>query len=85
MKTTVVGTRLNDYQREHLKKIAGDKKEGEVIRVMVDALIEGDFTICRDKVVIPQEYDVTGLVKIAEKKKVSPQRLIDEIVEQLSR
>ena len=42
MRTTVVGVRLNDYQREKLKKIADKRgeKEADVIRALVDMLLD---------------------------------------------
>ncbi len=83
MKTTVVGVRLNDYQREHLKNLAGEKTEGELIKIMVDSLINGEFSINRDRVVLPEECDIRGLKRIAERKRISVQKLIDAIVEQL--
>jgi predicted DNA-binding protein len=42
MRTTVVGVRLTDYQREKLKKIADKRgeKEADVIRVLIDMLLD---------------------------------------------
>ena len=72
MKTTVLGVRLNDYQRDRLKKKAGDKLEADIVRELVDAYIEGQMLDCR------------GLIKAAKKRNVAPQVLLDAIVEQLN-
>ena len=71
MKTTVLGIRLNDYQREKLKKKAGDKLEADVVRELIDEYIEGKI------------IDSKGLRAVAKKRKVEPQILLDAIVEQL--
>lgn len=84
MKTTVVGVRLNDYTRDKLKKIADDNGviEAEIIRILVDKLIEGKVQI--KNAAVFEGADISGLSKIADKKGISLQRLIDLIVEQLN-
>lgn len=83
MKTSVVGVRLNDYQRDKLKSIADDCNllEVDVIRILIDKLIEGRIQIKNTAVV--DGVDLADLKRIANKKGVSLQRLIDLIVEQL--
>ena len=48
MKTTVVGVRLNEYQREQLKKIADKRGEKDVdtIRRLVEMLLDGCIVLC---------------------------------------
>ena len=72
MKTTVLGIRLNEYQRERLQDIAAKRgiKEVDLVREQVDVIIDG-------------KIDVSGLKKQAELRNVSTQTLIDAIVEQL--
>lgn len=72
MKTTVLGIRLNEYQREKLQDIAAKRgiKEVDLVREQVDVIIDG-------------KIDVSGLKKQAELRNVSTQALIDAIVEQL--
>lgn len=84
MKTTVVGVRLNDYQREKLKRIASesDLLEVDVLRILADKLIEGRIQI--KNTVVVDGVDLSGLKRIAEKKGYSLQKLIDLIVEQLN-
>ena len=84
MKTTVLGIRLNDYQRLRLQKIAKDNEayEAEIVRALVDKLIEGKIQI-RNNVVI-DGYDLSGLRLIAAKKGYPLQKLIDMVVEQLN-
>lgn len=79
MKTTVLGIRLNDYQREKLQTIAEDNRmtEVEAVRVLIDKLIEGQITIGNG-------VDLSGLRMVAKKKGVTVQQLIDAVVEQLS-
>ena len=83
MKTTVVGVRLNDYTRDRLKKIADDNGviEAEIIRILIDRLIEGKIQI---KSTVLDGVNISGLKKIADKKGMSLQRLIDLVVEQLN-
>lgn len=79
MKTTVLGIRLNDYQREKLQTIAEDNRmtEVEAVRVLIDKLIEG-------RIQIGNGVDLSGLRMVAKKKGVTVQQLIDAVVEQLS-
>lgn len=81
MKTTVLGVRLNDYQRERLKKFGN---EADVVRVLVDNLIEGKIYLDKDKVKTSNEIDLTKFEKLAEKRRISVQGLLDLIAEQLS-
>ena len=80
MKTTVLGVRLNDYQREKLKEHGN---EADIVRILVDELIEGKISISHGRVVIPEEVDLTAYKKIAEKKRMSLQGLLDAIAEQI--
>lgn len=43
MRTTVVGVRLNEYQREKLKRIAEQRgeKEADVLRELLEMLLDG--------------------------------------------
>ena len=83
MKTTVLGVRLNDYHRDKLKKIANDNGliEADVARILIDKLVEGKIQLTTTLYV--DNVDLSGLKRIADKKKVSLQRLIDAVVEQL--
>ena len=84
MKTSVVGVRLNDYQREKLK--AKGKELGlmevEILRILADKLIEGRIQLTNTLYV--DGVDLSGLKRIADKKGYSLQRLIDLVVEQLN-
>lgn len=84
MKTSVVGVRLNDYQREKLK--AKGKELGlmevEILRILADKLIEGRIQLTNTLYV--DGVDLSGLKRIADKKGYSLQRLIDMVVEQLN-
>jgi len=84
MKTTVLGIRLNEYQRDKLKGIAKENGviEAELVRILLDRLIEGKIQI-RNTAVF-DGADISGLVKLADKKGISVQLLIDAIVEQLN-
>jgi len=79
MRTTVLGIRLNDYQRDKLKIKAEDNRmtEVEAVRVLIDKLIEG-------RIEIGNGVDLSGLRMVAKKKGVTVQQLIDAVVEQLS-
>ena len=79
MKTTVLGIRLNDYQRDKLQTIAEDNRmtEVEAVRVLIDKLIEG-------RIQIGSGVDLSGLRMVAKEKGVTVQTLIDAVVEQLS-
>ena len=85
MKTTVLGVRLNDYQREKLSKYG---KEADVVRILVDGLIDGKVVINGDRIVTPvsekEEVDLSAFERLAEKKRMSVQGLLDLISEQLS-
>ena len=84
MKTSVVGVRLNDYQRDKLKEKG--KELGllgvEILRILVDKLIEGKIQLTSSLYV--DGVDLSGLKRIADKKGYSLQRLVDMIVEQLN-
>lgn len=84
MKTSVVGVRLNDYQNDKLKQIADDIhcQKVDVIRILVDKLIEGKIQLKATTVV--DGVDLADLKMIADKKGISLQRMIDLIVEQLN-
>lgn len=83
MKTTVLGVRLNDYQREKLSKYG---KEADVVRILVDGLIDGKIVLEGDRIappVVEEEVDLSKFEKLAEKKRISVQGLLDMIAEQL--
>jgi hypothetical protein len=84
MKTSVVGVRLNDYQREKLKKKGKELglMEVEILRILADKLIEGRIQLTNTLYV--DGVDLSGLKRIADKKGYSLQRLIDMVVEQLN-
>ena len=84
MKTSVVGVRLNDYQLEKLDDIAEDLhcQRVEVIRILIDKLIEGKIQVKNTTVV--DGIDLADLKRIADSKGLSLQRMIDLIVEQLN-
>jgi len=84
MKTSVVGVRLNDYQREKLKKKGKELglMEVEILRILADKLIEGRIQLTNTLYV--DGVDLSGLKRIADKKGYSLQRLIDLVVEQLN-
>ena len=84
MKTSVVGVRLNDYQREKLKDKGKELGllEVEVLRILADKLIEGKIQLTNTLYV--DGVDLSGLKRIANKKGYSLQRLIDLVVEQLN-
>jgi hypothetical protein len=83
MKTTVLGVRLNDYQREKLSKYG---KEADVVRILVDGLIDGKIVLDGDRIappVVEETVDLSKFEKLAEKKRISVQGLLDMIAEQL--
>lgn len=84
MKTSVVGVRLNDYQRDKLKEKGKELGllEVEILRILADKLIEGKIQLASTLYV--DGVDLSGLKRIAEKKGYSLQRLIDLVVEQLN-
>ena len=79
MRTTVLGVRLNDFQREKLKGFCIDGLEADTVRLLVDALIDGKILLEDGKVV-----SLVGLKKEADKRGCKVQVLINAIVEQLS-
>ena len=83
MKTSVVGVRLNDYQRDKLKKKGKELglMEVEILRILADKLIEGKIQLTNTLFV--DGVDLSGLKRIADKKGYSLQKLIDLVVEQL--
>jgi hypothetical protein len=84
MKTSVVGVRLNDYQRDKLKDKGKELglMEVEILRILADKLIEGKIQLTNTLFV--DRVDLSGLKRIADKKGYSLQRLIDLVVEQLN-
>lgn len=83
MKTTVLGVRLNDYQREKLRKYGS---EADVVRILVDGLIDGKIVLSGDRIVPPvneNEVDLSKFDRLAQKKRMSTQGLLDLIAEQL--
>lgn len=75
-KTTVMGVRLTDYQREKIKQIAKERgvSDTDYVRALIDNAIDGKIDL---------DTDVRSLKKIAEKKEILTQRLIDLVVEQI--
>lgn len=74
MRTTVLGVRLNDYQREKLRKLAGkDEIAADVVRKLIDDKIEGRILDC------------SSVISAAKKRKIDPQRFLDEIGKELAR
>ena len=84
MKTSVVGVRLNDYQRDKLKKKGKELglMEVEILRILADKLIEGKIQLTNTLFV--DGVDLSDLKRIADKKGYSLQKLIDLVVEQLN-
>lgn len=84
MKTSVVGVRLNDYQRDKLKEKGKELGllEVEILRILADKLIEGKIQLTNTLYV--DGVDLSGLKMIADKKGYSLQRLVDLVVEQLN-
>lgn len=80
MKTTVLGVRLNDFQREKLRKFGN---EADVVRILVDNLIDGNIYLEGDKVK-GNGVDLSAYEKMAEKRRMSVQGLLDAIAEQLN-
>lgn len=88
MKTTTIGLRLNDYQLEKLNKIA--ERNGihrmDLLRLLLESVIDGKVTVEHGVVKVPvveEEVDLSAFEKIAEKKRMSTQGLLDLIAEQL--
>jgi hypothetical protein len=84
MKTSVVGVRLNDYQRDKLKERGKELglMEVEILRILADKLIEGKIQLTNTLYV--DGVDLSGLKRIANKKGYSLQKLVDLVVEQLN-
>lgn len=78
-----MSVRLNDYMRDKLKKIAQDNDlaESELVRVLVDKLIEGKIQLANQLVF--DTVNIDGLKKQADVRGVPVQRLVDAVVEQL--
>ena len=72
-KTTVMGVRLTDYQREKIKQIAKERgvSDTDYVRSLIDNAIDGKIDL---------DTDVRSLKRIAE---ILTQRLIDLVVEQI--
>jgi len=86
MKTTTIGLRLNDYQLEKLNKIA--ERNGlhrmDLLRLLLESVIDGKVTVEHGTVKVPEEeVDLSKFEKLAEKKRISVQGLLDLIAEQL--
>lgn len=90
MKTTTIGLRLNDYQLEKLNKIA--ERNGlhrmDLLRLLLESVIDGKVTVEHGAVKVPEpivedEIDLSKFEKLAEKKRISVQGLLDMIAEQL--
>ena len=88
MKTTTIGLRLNDYQLEKLNKIA--EKNGlhrmDLLRLLLESVIDGKVVVEHGKVVIPEpeeSVDLSKFDRLAQKKRMSTQGLLDLIAEQL--
>lgn len=89
MKTTTIGLRLNDYQLEKLNKIA--ERNGlhrmDLLRLLLESVIDGKVTVEHGAVKVPEpivEVDLSKFEKLAEKKRMSTQGLLDLIAEQLN-
>lgn len=88
MKTTTIGLRLNDYQLEKLNKIA--ERNGlhrmDLLRLLLESVIDGKVTVEHGAVKVPEvekTVDLSKFEKLAEKKRISVQGLLDLIAEQL--
>ena len=86
MKTTTIGLRLNDYQLEKLNKIAEANKmhRMDLLRLLLEGVIDGKIEVMHGRVVIPESVDLSKFEKLAEKKRISVQGLLDLIAEQLN-
>lgn len=71
-----MGVRLTDFQREKIKQIAKERgmSDTDYVRALIDNAIDGKIDI---------DTDVRNLKRIAEKKEILTQRLIDLVVEQI--
>ena len=87
MKTTTIGLRLNDYQLEKLNKIA--ERNGlhrmDLLRLLLENVIEGKIVLEHGRVIVPEPdgVDLSKFERLAEKKRISVQGLLDLIAEQL--
>lgn len=72
----MMGVRLTDFQREKIKQIAKERgmSDTDYVRALIDNAIDGKIDI---------DTDVRNLKRIAEKKEILTQRLIDLVVEQI--
>lgn len=77
-KTIVKGIRLTDYQLEKLNEKAKERgiTDTEYVRALIDCAIDGKIDI---------DIDLRKLREIALKKGITTQRLIDLVVELVSR
>lgn len=75
-KTTVMGVRLTDYQREKIKIIAKERgvSDTDYVRALIDNTIDGKIDL---------DTDVRSLKRIAKDKGITTQRLISLVVEQI--
>ncbi len=75
-KTTVMGVRLTDYQREKIKTIAKERgvSDTDYVRALIDNTIDGKIDL---------DTDVRSLKRIAKDKGIPTQRLISLVVEQI--
>lgn len=75
-KTTVMGVRLTDYQREKIKIIAKERgvSDTDYVRALIDNTIDGKIDL---------DTDVRSLKRIAKDKGIPAQRLISLVVEQI--
>ncbi len=75
-KTTVMGVRLTDYQREKIKIIAKERgvSDTDYVRALIDNTIDGKIDL---------DTDVRSLKRIAKDKGIPTQRLISLVVEQI--
>jgi hypothetical protein len=48
---------------------------------MVESLLNGEINISRGKVGVPEQYDLSGLEKLAKRHKKTTQQIIDMISE----
>jgi len=90
MKTTTIGLRLNDYQLEKLNEYAEKNHlhRMDFMRLLLESVIDGKIEVSHGKVIIPEpvveeEVDLSKFEKLAEKKRMSTQGLLDLIAEQL--
>lgn len=75
-RTTVMGVRLTDYQREKIKIIAKERgvSDTDYVRALIDNTIDGKIDL---------DTDVRSLKRIAKDKGIPVQRLISLVVEQI--